>query len=132
MLQYNYSFDEKTRNKKQTNGSTILSNTPIQRRRAAAPSSGGSNGGSKMDSQFDSLKREATKLERNLEDKVARYQQVSLKGILLLFLIFRLNLFRILGRQRQDHCQNVLVDRLLSQVYCDPGRVGGGGGSMLV
>lgn len=27
--------------------------------------------------QFDSLKREATKLERNLEDKVARYQQVS-------------------------------------------------------
>jgi hypothetical protein len=32
-----------------------------------------------MDSQFDSLKREATKLERNLEDKVARYQQVSLK-----------------------------------------------------
>lgn len=25
---------------------------------------------------FDSLKREATKLERNLEDKVARYQQV--------------------------------------------------------
>jgi hypothetical protein len=30
-----------------------------------------------MDSQFDSLKREATKLERNLEDKVARYQQVS-------------------------------------------------------
>ena len=29
-----------------------------------------------MDS-FDSLKREATKLERSLEDKVARYQQVS-------------------------------------------------------
>lgn len=27
--------------------------------------------------QFDSLKREATKLERNLEDKVARYQQAS-------------------------------------------------------
>mmetsp|Transcript_18497 Transcript_18497/g.34446 ORF Transcript_18497/g.34446 Transcript_18497/m.34446 type:complete len:235 (+) Transcript_18497:331-1035(+) len=26
--------------------------------------------------QFDSLKREATKLERNLEDKVARYQQL--------------------------------------------------------
>lgn len=76
---YNYSSDEKTRNKqkKNQNGSTILSsNTPIQRRRAAAPSSGGSNGGSKMDSQFDSLKREATKLERNLEDKVARYQQL--------------------------------------------------------
>jgi hypothetical protein len=29
-----------------------------------------------MDS-FDSLKREATKLERSLEDKVARYQQVG-------------------------------------------------------
>ena len=25
---------------------------------------------------FDSIKREATKLERHLEDKVARYQQV--------------------------------------------------------
>lgn len=92
-----YSFDEKERTNKtkhKTNyGSTIISNTPIQRRRAA-PSSGGSihsngsssNGsggggsssnGTKMDSQFDSLKREATKLERNLEDKVARYQQVS-------------------------------------------------------
>ncbi len=29
-----------------------------------------------MDSQFDALKRQATKLERTLEDKVARYQQV--------------------------------------------------------
>jgi len=29
-----------------------------------------------MDSQFDSLKRQATKLERSLEDKVARYQQL--------------------------------------------------------
>ena len=78
LLQYNYSFDEKDKKQTNKNGSTILSsNTPIQRRRAAAPSSGGSNGGSKMDSQFDSLKREATKLERNLEDKVARYQQVS-------------------------------------------------------
>jgi hypothetical protein len=28
--------------------------------------------------QFDSLKREATKLERSLEDKVARYQQVRM------------------------------------------------------
>jgi len=28
--------------------------------------------------QFDTLKREATKLERNLEDKVARYQQVRI------------------------------------------------------
>jgi hypothetical protein len=26
--------------------------------------------------QFDTLKREATKLERSLEDKVSRYQQV--------------------------------------------------------
>ena len=26
---------------------------------------------------FDSLKREATKLERHLEEKVARYQQVG-------------------------------------------------------
>ena len=95
MLQYNYSFDEKDKKQKNKNGSTILSsNTPIQRRRAAAPSSGGSNGGSKMDSQFDSLKREATKLERNLEDKVARYQQVSLsstKGMefFFFFLIFK-------------------------------------------
>lgn len=79
MLQYNIiHLTKRQETRKQTNGSTILSNTPIQRRRAA-PSSGGSNGGSsnKMDSQFDSLKREATKLERNLEDKVARYQQVS-------------------------------------------------------
>lgn len=30
------------------------------------------NGGN----QFESLKREATKLERQLEEKVARYQQV--------------------------------------------------------
>ena len=28
--------------------------------------------------EFDSLRREATKLERHLEDRVARYQQVSL------------------------------------------------------
>jgi hypothetical protein len=28
---------------------------------------------------FDSLKREATKLERHLEEKVARYQQVQYK-----------------------------------------------------
>jgi len=27
--------------------------------------------------EFDSLRREATKLERHLEDRVARYQQVS-------------------------------------------------------
>jgi len=29
-----------------------------------------------MDNQFDSLKRQATKLERSLEDKVSRYQQL--------------------------------------------------------
>jgi len=29
-----------------------------------------------MDSQFDAIKRQATKLERSLEDKVARYQQL--------------------------------------------------------
>lgn len=29
-----------------------------------------------MDNQFDTLKRQATKLERSLEDKVARYHQV--------------------------------------------------------
>mmetsp|Transcript_570 Transcript_570/g.1347 ORF Transcript_570/g.1347 Transcript_570/m.1347 type:complete len:175 (-) Transcript_570:4-528(-) len=29
-----------------------------------------------MDNQFDTLKRQATKLERSLEDKVARYQQL--------------------------------------------------------
>ena len=36
-----------------------------------------------MDS-FDSLKREATKLERSLEDKVARYQQVRTNQELVL------------------------------------------------
>lgn len=29
-----------------------------------------------MGKDFDSLRREATKLERNLEDKLGRYQQV--------------------------------------------------------
>ncbi len=29
-----------------------------------------------MNSDFDSLRREATKLERHLEERVARYQQV--------------------------------------------------------
>jgi hypothetical protein len=43
--------------------------TPVQRRRPATPHE-------TMDN-FDSLKREATKLERQLEDKVSRYQQVS-------------------------------------------------------
>ena len=48
---------------------TFTITTPVRRR---APSSHDMS----MDS-FDSLKREATKLERNLEDKVARYQQVG-------------------------------------------------------
>ena len=39
--------------------------------------SGITHDNSSMDG-FDSLKREATKLERNLEDKVARYQQVRM------------------------------------------------------
>lgn len=62
----------------------ITTTTPLQRRHRA-PSSGTTNGafgspfidgnGGTMD-QFDSLKREATKLERSLEDKVSRYQQV--------------------------------------------------------
>jgi hypothetical protein len=44
--------------------------------------------------QFDTLKREATKLERSLEDKVSRYQQVSgmTKGGSC---IFRCNLRRL-------------------------------------
>ena len=44
--------------------------TPLRRR---TPSHGAE--ASMMD-DFDSIKREATKLERQLEDKVARYQQV--------------------------------------------------------
>lgn len=85
---------------------TITNTTPFQRRGRAPSSNGsGSNGGYNNDynnnttgggdrsrsrscnthhththtttmDQFDTLKREATKLERNLEDKVARYQQL--------------------------------------------------------
>ena len=36
---------------------------------------------------FDALRREATKLERHLEDRVARYQQVSLLFFLSLSLV---------------------------------------------
>jgi len=69
-------------------GGKISTTTPVQRRNRApssgtagntflTPESGGSSGsGSGSMDQFDSLKREATKLERNLEDKVARYQQL--------------------------------------------------------
>jgi len=55
--------------------------TPPPPRSGNSNGSSGGNGSSvsgvSMDNQFDSLKREATKLERSLEDKVARYQQVS-------------------------------------------------------
>lgn len=72
---------------KEENGITILGPTPIQRRGARAPSSTGSSssslsvdggiiGGGGIMERFDSLKREATKLERNLEEKVSRYQQL--------------------------------------------------------
>lgn len=50
---------------------TFKITTPVQRRRPAT-----SHENMSMES-FDSLKREATKLERQLEDKVSRYQQVS-------------------------------------------------------
>jgi len=54
--------------------------TPPPPRSGNSNGSSGGNGSSvsgvSMDNQFDSLKREATKLERSLEDKVARYQQL--------------------------------------------------------
>jgi Golgi SNAP receptor complex protein 1 len=40
-----------------------------------------------MSQSFDQLKREAVRLERSLEDKVARYQQVC-TTLLLLFLLY--------------------------------------------
>ena len=47
--------------------------------------------------EFDILRREATKLERHLEDRVARYQQVSFLHVLCVFLLVlfsaRLGLF---------------------------------------
>jgi hypothetical protein len=49
---------------------TFTISTPVQRRKVPI-----SHDNSSMDN-FDTLKREATKLERHLEDKVARYQQV--------------------------------------------------------
>ena len=36
--------------------------------------------------EFDILRREATKLERHLEDRVARYQQVSFYMCMCIFL----------------------------------------------
>ena len=38
--------------------------------------------------EFDSLRREATKLERHLEDRVARYQQVSTLYRYIIYLCF--------------------------------------------
>lgn len=46
--------------------------------------------------QFDTLKREATKLERNLEDKVARYQQVR-SVVINIFTCLRLFVCSILS-----------------------------------
>ena len=46
--------------------------------------------------EFDILRREATKLERHLEDRVARYQQVSFLHVLCVFFAFvsaRMGLF---------------------------------------
>ena len=54
--------------------------TPFQRRR---PGPATPHDTKDMDN-FDSLKREATKLERQLEDKVSRYQQVSDLGVWLI------------------------------------------------
>jgi hypothetical protein len=52
--------------------------TPVRRRASPTASShdNSSSGIIMENSNFDTLKREATKLERNLEDKVSRYQQV--------------------------------------------------------
>lgn len=57
---------------------TFKITSPVQRRRPVTPHDNMS-----MES-FDSLKREATKLERQLEDKVSRYQQVRWSFICLL------------------------------------------------
>jgi hypothetical protein len=68
----------------------ISTTNPVQRRHRAPPGNGSTftppasgnsisadaGGAGSMD-QFNALKREATKLERNLEDKVSRYQSVS-------------------------------------------------------
>lgn len=51
---------------------TFKITTPVQRRRPEK-----THDNMSMES-FDSLKREATKLERQLEEKVSRYQQVNL------------------------------------------------------
>jgi hypothetical protein len=59
---------------------TFTITTPVRRKVSSSHDS------SSMDN-FDSLKREATKLERHLEDKVARYQQVGWVLLLVLLLI---------------------------------------------
>lgn len=51
---------------KTSNGSAI----------GGSSSSSNSSNNNTMDNQFDALKRQATKLERSLEDKVSRYQQL--------------------------------------------------------
>lgn len=57
-------------------------------------SSGSGNGGNlygltpeQATREFDTLRREATKLERHLEDRVARYQQVRARVVCAVFLV---------------------------------------------
>ena len=77
--------------------------------------SGITHDNSSMDG-FDSLKREATKLERNLEDKVARYQQVRTCVCLCLCVSVSLCMLQETGRSLRQTTsvlfslpQNVLI-----------------------
>jgi len=56
-------------------GAALLSSAPNSGGTAAAATAYGMTP-EQASREFDSLRREATKLERLLEDKVARYQQV--------------------------------------------------------
>lgn len=60
--------------------------------------------------QFDGLKREATKLERTLEDKVSRYQQVRMAGE---FCMYNLNQQTFANPER-------MLTRCLSAFICFP------------
>ena len=66
--------------------------------------------------EFDSLRREATKLERHLEDRVARYQQVRAGGR------------GVCGVWRGVLCFFLSSGRSLLGLYREVGWVGGGGG----
>jgi hypothetical protein len=65
-----------------TRSTTIAASLPLRQRRGAATTTPGSllvyddNNEHPIMEDFDALKREATKLERHLEEKVAKYQQV--------------------------------------------------------